>query len=254
MPPVFEPKPDDPAVGVAVGVYRWPSLVELQIRTIRHTCGPVPILISNDDPSIAARVAEICGRFPDVFHWPNHERIGHTGGDISAFFKAALWGKARGLRTVAKLSQRFLVTRPRWLQDGARDLIESGLSIATQRCTGTQRFDLRTEAVLLDVATWSQSEVLSRIMPRRYWTDSPLGLSAETVIHRVLKDLAGEFFHPWNLFDEERAAARDGVLWHNANSVADYRQLAANHGVELDAELHMDGWQRDRDRGTYLYG
>ena len=35
-------KADDFPVGVAIGSFRWPSLVALQIAVIRNTCGPVP--------------------------------------------------------------------------------------------------------------------------------------------------------------------------------------------------------------------
>lgn len=240
--------------GVVIGSYKWPSLVELQIKLIRSTCGAVPICVSSDHPETAAQVQAICDRFPDVKHLPNPVRIGHTGGDISAFHKAATWGKDRGLQVVAKLSQRFLITRPDWLQDGAADLLASGLSLASQRATGTQRFDLRTEACLLDVATWSEPAILARIRPRKYWTDSPRGLSAETVIYRVLQDLAGEFFLPWSLFGEDRQRQYPGVVWHNSHPVTAYHELAARHGVKLDAGFHCDGWMQDLQNGVYEYG
>lgn len=250
----FAPRSGDVPVGVAIGSYRWPSLVDLQIRVIRHTCGEVPILVSSDDPESSGRIDEICSRHADVFHWPNVERIGHTGGDIAAYFKGSIWGRSRGLKVVAKLSQRMLFTRARWLQDGARDLLASGCSLGTQRCRGTQRFDLRTEAALLDVATWSRPEVLSRIMPRRYWGDTPQGLTAETVIYRVLKDLCGEIFHPWGIIGEERLQPREGVIWHNANEPAEYHKLAKDFGVSLERDFHVHGWQQERGLGQYLYG
>jgi hypothetical protein len=244
-----------PTVGVVIGSYKWPGLVELQIETIRETCGnQVPICVSSDHPESAAQVQAICDRHADVFHWPNERRIGHTGGDISAFFKAAMWGQSRGLRVVAKLSQRFLVTKPRWLHDGAKDLLDSGLSLATQRCRGTQRFDLRTEACLLDLRTWSEPAILSRIMPRRYWKDSPKGLTAETVIYRVLQDLAGEYFLPWSLFGEDRQTKYPGTVWHCSHGRADYASLAKLHGVELDAGFHTHGWQQDLAAGVYQFG
>jgi hypothetical protein len=237
-----------------IGSYKWPSLVELQIKLIRSTCGDVPILVSSDDPISAERISEICDCFPDVKHWPNAERIGHTGGDVSAFFKAAVWGADRGLKVVAKLSQRFLVTRPQWLQEGVADLLASGLSLATQRCTGTQRFDLRTEACLIDVRQWNTPDVIARIIPRKYWTDSPKGLSGETIIARVLQDLTGEFFWPWSLFGEDRSVRYPGVVWHNSHSVADYKRLASEHGVDLEPDFHVAGWQQDRVKGLYQHG
>jgi len=248
------------SVGVVIGSYKWPALIDLQIRLIRETCGPVPILVSDDcspgfpDSDRYARLTAICGSHPDVMLWPNAERIGHTGGDIAAYWKGVVWGASRGLSVVAKLSQRFFVTRPRWLQEGADDLLASGLPLATQRCRGVENFDLRTEAALFNVDHWNGPDVLERIKPRRYWNDSPKGLSAETVIYRVLQDLRGGIFWPWSLFGEERYAQNPGVLWHTGASVEAYRDLATRHGVELDDGFHVSGWQGELAAGTYLHG
>lgn len=247
--------------GVVIGSYKWPSLIDLQIRLIREKCGPVPILVSDDcspgfpDSDRYARLTAICGGHPDVMLWPNAERIGHTGGDVGAFWKGIVWGASRGLRVVAKLSQRFLVTRPTWLQEGAVDLLASSLPLATQRCRGVEVFDLRTEAALLDVAKWNTPDVLARILPRRYWRDSPQGLTAETIIYRVLQDLLGGKFWPWGLFGEERHRAEPGYLWHcPPRQPPDYHALAAEHGVELEEDFFTEGWQKELAAGRYLYG
>ena len=95
----------------------------LQIAVIRNTCGPVPILVSNDDPPTHERLKAICERFEDVELDTNPERISHTGGDIAVFHKGIKFGARRGLRFVAKLSQRFIINRPRWLQDAANEAL-----------------------------------------------------------------------------------------------------------------------------------
>lgn len=244
----------DVAVGVAIGSYGWPELVDLQCRVIRDTCGPVPVLVSSDRPESDAALQAVCAAHTDVTHDPNPERIGHTGGDVAVFHKAIVWGAARGLRVVAKLSQRFLVTRPRWLHDGAAELLASGLPIATRRCRGKEVFDLRTEAALLDVRRWNAPDVLARIVPRRYWTDSPKGMTAETVLHRVLKDLLGGVYWPWSLYTDDRYQRAEGTLWHCTHAAAEYRRLAERYGVTLPPDFHCDGWQRDLAKGKYLYG
>jgi hypothetical protein len=48
VPGTFHPRPGDPPCAVVLGSYNWPHLVEMQIYTIRDTCGPVPILVSDD--------------------------------------------------------------------------------------------------------------------------------------------------------------------------------------------------------------
>lgn len=253
--PARPPAPSGPvAVGVAIGSYKWPELVALQLSLIRATCGPVPVLVSGDRPEDVPALAGICGADPDCYLWPNAERIGHTGGDLACYWKGVIWGAARGLRVVAKLSQRFLVERPNWLADGAAELLVSGLPLASRRCRGVQSWPLRTEAALLDVAAWHRPEVLSRIAPRRYWADSPRGMAAETVVHRLLQDLLGGVYWPWSLFGEERHTRNEGVVWHNSHTAAEYRALAARHGVELPADFTAAGWGAEARAGEYLHG
>jgi hypothetical protein len=255
-PPTFTTKTTDQTAGVVIGSFRWPELVELQIKVIRHNCGPVPILVSNDDPNGADRLASICKRFDDVTLDNNRERIGHTGGDIACFHKGITWGAARGIRWVTKLSQRFIVDRPRWLQDSAEQLRLSGLPMACRRTVGAEMYDLRTECVLLDVGFWNVPHVLDRIKPRRYWSDVPGGLSAERIMFRVLQDLLGEVYFPWVSLLGECRYKRDraDVLWHNNTHESEYRRLASQFGVTLPKEFHCDGWHHERAKGTYLHG
>ncbi|HEY1186303.1 MAG TPA: hypothetical protein VGE74_01540, partial [Gemmata sp.] len=113
----------DPRTGVVIGSYKWPELVELQIRLIRATCGPVPILVSNDRPEEHPALSALGAAHPDVTLITSPERLGHTGGDVAAFRRGVEWGGEKNLTVVAKLSQRMLFTAPYWLQDGARELL-----------------------------------------------------------------------------------------------------------------------------------
>lgn len=255
-PSRFVPQADDFPVGVVIGSFRWPSLVALQIAVIRNTCGPVPILVSNDDPPTHKRLKTICERFEDVELDTNPERIGHTGGDVAAFHKGIKFGARRNLRYVAKLSQRFIVNRPRWLQDSANELYASGLGMSCRRCRGIETFDLRTEAVLMDIEKWNTPHILQRTIPREYWTDSPRGLAAETVINRINHDLVCNVFWPWGTLMGEERFRRDfaDILWHTNTPVEEYRDLASRFGIALDKGFHVDGWHHERARGLYKYG
>jgi len=252
--PDYRPAAASERAGVVVGVYKWPSLIDLQVRSIRRSCGPVPILISSDDPASAARCRTICAAYPDVTFQVSNQRIGHTGGDLAAFRRGLIWAAGRGLAVVAKLSQRMVVTRHRWLQDGAAELLASGLSLASRRCRGIEVFDLRTEACLLDVARWHTPAVLARLAERRYWDDAPRGLSAETVIGRVLRDCVGDHYWPWGLLAADRHERRDGVMWHHTHTAAEYSRRAADLGVTLDSDFHVEGWQRELAAGVYSHG
>lgn len=252
--PAFAPKPTDPAAGVVIGSYGWPALVALQIRVIRETCGPVPICVSSDKPEAAAELAAICSAAPDVYLWPNATRIGHCGGDISAYWKGIVWGAARGLKVVAKLSHRFFALRPRWLQDGAGELLASGLPLATRKCAGRENFPLRTEAVLLDVAQWNRPDVLAMLAPREYWRDVPGGNYVEHYFDRLLRTHLGGVYWPWSLLNEDRYAPAPDTLWHCSHTRAEYDALAARYGVTLPPDFHVEGWMRDLKAGVYKFG
>lgn len=252
----FEEKPNDPAVGIVIGSFRWPSLVELQCKVIRASCGNIPILISNDDPESHDALSSICDKFSDVMLSTNSERIGHTGGDIAAFYKGIQWGADRDLDVVAKLSQRMIIHRTRWMQESALNLLRSDLPVAGKRCRGKAPFDFRTECVLMNIAEWNRPEILDRLKPRQYWNDEPLGLCAETIIFRILRDLLRGIYLPWNTILGEDRASRDyeDVLWHGNTHEDEYRSLGKHYGVEVCPDFHIKGWELELSKGTYLYG
>ena len=237
----FTARLGDPAVGVVIGSYKFPGLVELQLRAIRHWCGPVPVLVSDDCSPHAGELARVCEREGAEFS-PNPERLGHTGGDLAAFWKGIRWARSKKLQVLCKLSQRFIGTSRRWLQDGARELIESALPLSSNRCRGRESWPLRTEAVLLDAAAWHRDDVLDFLAPRQ----RPKPANAEFDFARLLDSKLGGLFWPWKLFGEDRYERRPGYLWHCSHRVGDYRKLAARFGVELDESFHVDGWQNDR--------
>ncbi|HEY1188515.1 MAG TPA: hypothetical protein VGE74_12760 [Gemmata sp.] len=247
----------DPRCGVAIGSYKWPELIELQIRLIRATCGPVPILVSNDHPDSAAALGRICAAHPAVTFVTNPERLGHTGGDLAVYHRAALWGTEHGLAVVAKLSQRLLFTGAHWLQDGARELRASGLALATRACTGPSgapRFPIRTEFALLDVGRWNVPEVLAAVAPGRYWHQRPGGWPAEQVLEELIQEQFGGVYWPTALLPPVREERGSGFLWHHSHRWQDYDALAARFGVTLSPDFHVGGWEREHARGEYLFG
>ena len=255
----FVPRPDDPPCGIAIGSHNLPSLIEMQIVLARRLCGDVPILICDDcsdgfGPTPTgkfARLQEIAGRYPDVLLWPNPGRIGHAGGDISAFWKAIQWGKLRGLRVVAKLSQRFLPTKTRWLQDGAIELLATGLPLACNRCREAYRgvwhyFELRTEACLLDIEQWHRPDVLSAFTPR------PIATAAEMVIWDYVRDLLGGRWHVWSMMPStSRHDVDPGYLWHGTHTEQQYRQFFGQFGLAIDEDFSCKTWV---DQPGYVLG
>lgn len=227
-------------VGVVLGAYKWPELIRLQIRLVRHTCGAVPILVSDDmqgspvDRSAELRV--VCES--ESAEYVGGPHIGHGGGDVAAFHRGVLWATRKELRVLAKLSQRFLVLKGDWLQKGAAQLLDSGLPLATRHARPS--FPLRTEACLLDVAAWGAS--LNKIEPKAYF--SAERLHSESVIRRALDSLGGKYW-PLTLFGPVRRQPYDGTVWHNSHGREAYETIASLLGVTLDEDFHTDGWQNE---------
>ncbi len=243
---------EDPACGVVIGCYWMPTeLVDLQIRTIRANCGPVPILISDDaSPGKRDEYYRIEESYSDVTVRISDERIGHAGGDVAVFYRGLVWAQRRKLRVLAKLSQRFVIDLPYWLQEGANGLLASGLTLGAQvHVDGPGRLPLRTEACLLDVHAWAADDVLSQMIP------GTKGGVAELLMAALGLRIQPEFWR-WPLLTSDRKFPMPRVLWHRSNSTDEYRALAAKYDITLPADFTLEGWGEIHARGadTYLPG
>jgi hypothetical protein len=238
--------PDDPLAGVVIGSYHWPKLVALQIILIRSLCGEVPILICDDaTESPRAELLKWICKILRADLIVNSERKGHLWGDTLAFRNGLTWANERGLKTIAKLSQRFLVRRPRWLQEISRELLDSGRCIATQECRHKNiGFVVRTEAAVLNVAQWMRPDVLHHLSPEGG------SIGGENTIGEALFKFWNGGVKPnlvrWNIMTRERHFQyKDDAYWHhqddNVRCEREYRDLAAKYGLTLDDDFQC-GW------------
>lgn len=236
---------DVPAM-VSIGSYGLPGMIALQLRMLRHHCGDVPILVSDDhSPNGQSElIRDLCEQHGATFRLADPtNRIGHSGGDLGAYYHALDYARERGIRVVCKLSQRFVVDRPRWLQDAVHWLQDLGSTIGTgsDRCIeGGTRFGIRSEAVLMRTDRWFPHR--ESLLPRQ------LNHAAEellTVVARSAGDMAA-----WSLLGgPDRTRRAPGVIWHTANPESDYRALAVKFGVDLDLgrRFFAHGWHTEPD-------
>ena len=179
--------------------------------------------------------------FPNVAVWPNAQRIGHTGGDMAAFWKGILWGKQCGFDVVFKLSQRYIINHANWAAESAAELIQSGLATLGQSCA-QGRWPLRTEAVGLRVAAWHRPDVLTHLTPRR------VGWPTEFIIWDDINDRLDGQFHPWKLVTKARPEPSRAAYFHTANAPQEYQQLALNLGMTANPEFDCN------QLADYLFG
>ena len=224
--------------GVVIGHYNCFLGLRLNIAAIRQYNGPrVPILISDDcsdgfaptpNPnSIFGKVTALAASDPYLFLWPNVSRIGHSGGDGSSVWKGIIWAKNTGLHCFAKLSQRFIITIPNWLQKATHQLMATPFPLMGKACSH-HGWKLRTEAMVLKTEAWYRPDVLAHLTPR------PFHWAFEDVLWHDVRDRLGGKMLSWDILADARPHRAPGILFREANSPREYRALAAQFKIPWD--------------------
>lgn len=238
---------------VAIGSHGQPSVVELQAKAIRATCGPVPILVSDDKTeeatneelgaeygaALKAKLLAVCDREGLIYRDTAPGRVGHAGGDLGALFHGLTFAAVHGIDVLVKLSQRFVLDIPDWIHLTAKAMRQTGAATCSRHCFygRSTRFHLRTEFLALDVARWARPDVLHALTPR------PLGFAAEDLIDRCRQAVDGGAFLASPLFGEDRHADYPGIAWHDVLPeevpVARYAAMFAKYGVTPGPEFSV---------------
>mgnify|MGYP003386662244 CR=1 FL=1 len=237
------------SAGVVIGTYGYPKLAAFQVRMIRDTCGDVPILIADDGSERDAEFEAIVESNIDVEFWPSDHRRGHYSGDLSVFWKGFQWAHNLGLKHLVKLSQRFVITEPRWLAKVCKLLEESGEATIMQDCIDNGggnvpdcRLYVRSECMGFDVTKW--------VPYFKEFNQGELVNPTELYIWHRVHAYFGEQFCQWPRMPRNRYEPMPDTLWHGTNGEQDYRQVAATKGMTIDDDFTcagacaIPGWKR----------
>lgn len=243
---------------VSIGHFAQPSVIELQAKTIRANCGAdTPILLSDDHtetafdeakgvtPAMAAdrkaKLLAICERENLIYRDSGPDRIGHAGGDLGAFYHGLIYARDNGIDYVWKLSQRFVIDRPNWLQESIKSMGKFGAIVSTRPCFYSSRamFAFRTECIGLKVLPWIRPDVLNELRPRRLHT------AAEFLIEEQYARISGgKPFLATKWLPRDRLLRSDGIAWKDAlpreETDADYRLMAEKYGVSLGDDFNIN--------------
>lgn len=227
-------------VGVVIGSHNMPSAVLLSVAAIRRFCGPVPVLIADDcsdgfgssppADSHFGKLLQIVREFPGVTLQPNVQRIGHAGGDLSAFWKGLQWAAALRLDVLVKLSQRYIPVLGGWTDQLAAELWASGLATLSRECDW-HKYHVRTECVGMRVARWTTPEILADLTPR------PLSWATEQVIHDVVTRRLDGRIVQWSKMSPARPTPTEFALFRESDPRERYEELASDIGVELGGDF-----------------
>lgn len=240
----FNQNSDFPTVGISIGSYGMPGIIELQAAAIRANCGDIPIIVSDDHTEEAGddgmekkiRILDICEKYDLIYRETAPVRVGHAGGDLGSFHHGLTYAASKGIEYWLKLSQRFIVDRPMFVQKCAAILKAHQQHTMSQvhQNHGQFYFAMRTEFVLMEVARWHRPDIMAKLTPR------PLGRAAEDIVHDCVNTIGGSFFSS-TLFTAERSKKHEGVLWYEADGPEGYQRLAEKYGVNLGAGFHAGG-------------
>lgn len=233
--------------GIVIGCYGWPRLVEVQIRTIRETCGNVPILVADDCSPKSWEIMQVCGRFENVSFSDNGRRMGHYAGDLSVFRRGVLWARELKLTTLVKLSQRMLMIQPGWL-DALTPLLSQCETVVSPclEPRGNKWVDLycRTEAVAMRMDGWGRDDVIDLLHGEQLVNATELRIN-----HIIVAKFDGRRL-AWPGLAAKRVEPAAGTIWHCSHGPSAYTQHAGRFGLVMDEDFstagrdHLPGWER----------
>lgn len=244
----------NPKAGVVIGCYGFPNLVELQVKLIQKHNPGVPILLVDDcsdgttmTPVADTNFGKICSlqkKYKDVLVWSNPTRMGHAGGDLTSYFTGVQFAAVRNLDCLVKLSFRFLVDIPNWIQIWMDDFWKSGWATSSNKCQeGNSYFEIRSECMMMDVKKWYNPEILDHIKPRPLSVVSgKWGVSAENVLWDSIRDRLDGQLHKCKMFGVDRFVKHEGIVWHCSNPIEDYQLLFDREGIKMDEGFRVSGW------------
>lgn len=244
--------------GVAIGTFDSQSgqqrygveAVRLNLAVLRARCGDdVRILVCDDcsPPESQGAYRAVCAEYGAEFT-TNDRRWGHTSGDMIVYYKAISWARRHGLATVTKLSHRMVIDAPQWIQEDARNLLDSGHATQAQMLGNYPTDQVRSECVMMVVREWARTEVLDWFAPRRIatWNEGHVFAVIRAVVDQ---DRPYPGFLPWQRISFLRGADRPPVYFRSmaGDPREQFHRLAARYGITLSPGFSVLDSNQSRD-------
>ena len=244
----------NPKAGVVLGTFGYPNLVAFQVHLIRKHNPNIPILLVDDnsdgttmtpvDDTNFGKLCKLSREYNDVTVWSNPTRLGHASGELSCYFVGFQWAKAKDLDALVKLSFRYIMDIPNWVEMWLNDFWPSGVATSTQKCReGGSFFEVRSECIMFDVHKWHRADILDHIRPRPLSVvEGKWGVALESILWDDIRDRLDGTIHKCKFFGEDRFVRHPNQLWHCNTPKEEYEAIMKREGFELDPNFTCVGW------------
>lgn len=251
-------------VAIAIGSYRLPNFLRLNILRCRRIFGDaVSILVSDDCSKESKQIADVASDL-SCDYVVSKKRMSHFSGDAQAMLNAIVYGRETGADVALKLSQRMIVVRPEFRIAMENAFKDSEVQIALPgripknqiSRTGARfyaRFGLLSDAVAIRPNAIEPEEFLQIYRDRCAVGRSPSDSFVETSLGYLLAHkFEGNKHRLIPEWTEHKAGVPKVFLRKSQSSVSDYVQVAAFEGIKSTvADWSLAEWREMELNGHY---
>lgn len=242
---------------VSIGHYNMPCTIEHHVKSLRANCGNVPICVTDDFTELAynttnkdkryvseesaqeskQRLIGFCAENNVPLYLSGMTRQGHVGGDLAAFYNGMMYAKEVGAKYMIKLSQRFFIDRPSWVQKMIHRMDQEKADVMTNEhvCKlGILTFPIRSEFMILRVSKFGTDTVMRDLYPRKLQ-----GMAGEIYMTAILQKTHAKLVS-CPMFTNHRGRKHPGLIWYEEpNAEANYIEAYKKYNVQMSNGFHL---------------
>ena len=221
---------NQPSLGIVITTFGATPYVHLTLESLRRIGSGARVLVV-DDSSGDCNIQDLCKSYGAEFATSTSRR-GHVRGDLAGIIHGYRWAIDHNLDLLVKLSRRFIP-----VHDGFSELLStffaSPFSTASAPCTAIG-FPFRSEAFALKLDAWEQTRGVRFLEAfltsgRTMYTEVMLyhvaaAIQNQSRSHDVSTET--ESFYRWLYLGTNRKIKNINYLWHEANTIQEYVDLA----------------------------
>lgn len=245
--------PQQPSIALVIGTFGSVPYVHMQLEAWKRFYPQIPVLVHDDGSPHYRQLAALCEQYGAAFHYSSVRAPTDPPGlgDLAAFCQGLMWADRLQADILVKFSRRWIVLKD-WVTELQRLAWGTQYPTYSSYCT-SYGFGFRTECLAMHTKSWVQSNFLEDSFDRIRRAELPLPehyihLHADALLSNtgcdrcrevdasVTKDLPFggclRGYGQWMLMGTSRNAAHPLCLWHDSNSVGEYRAKMLEFGFD----------------------